>query len=217
MHDIAKFISGFKKFQQSFFCKDSTLFERLSKGQSPKTMVIACSDSRVDPAILTNAAPGDLFVIRNIGNLAPPYDPDDGRHGVSAALEFGVKSLRVEHIIILGHGHCGGIRALMQPEEQRAELGEFVDQWVNIAASAKARVLEELPRASPEKQQKACEEAAVLVSMENLLSFPWIKERVSAERLTLHGWYFDLERGELLSYVPQTGSFEPLAPLCGAG
>lgn len=216
MHDIAKFISGFKKFQQSFFCKDNTLFERLSKGQSPKTMVIACSDSRVDPAILTGAAPGDLFVIRNVGALAPPYGPDEGRHGVSAALEFGVKSLKVEHIIILGHGHCGGISALMQPEEQRAELGEFVEQWVSIAASAKLRVLEELPQASPEKQQKACEEAAVLVSMENLLTFPWIEERVNAGVLTLHGWYFDLDRGELLSYMPQTGAFEPLAPLCGA-
>ena len=212
MHEIAKFISGFKRFQESYFRADNALYDRLSKGQTPKTLVIGCCDSRVDPAILTGSAPGDLFVIRNVGNLVPPYEPDSRRHGVSAALEFGVTSLGVEHVIVLGHSNCGGIAALMHPHG--VEDGEFIAKWVGIAASAKNKILEELPNSSPEAQQKACEEAAVLVSLENLLSFPWIERRVAAGRLTLHGWYFDIEHVELLSYVPQTTSFEPLAPLC---
>jgi len=214
VHDIARFIAGFKRFQQSYFCDEQQLFEQLKTGQQPRVLVIACSDSRVDPAILTDCAPGDLFVVRNIANLVPPYEPDaTTHHGVSAALEYAVKHLEVEHVIVMGHGGCGGIHALLHPG--RAEQGsEFIGPWVDIAARAREQVYRAMPEADETTRQQACEEAAILVSLENLLSFPWLKAAVDDGRLALHGWYFDLKRGALLSYLPQTGSFEPLVPRC---
>lgn len=218
MHDIAKFITGFKKFQENYFCGADTLFHRLTKGQKPNTMLVACSDSRVDPAILTGCAPGELFIIRNVANLVPPYEPDPAYHGVSAALEYGVKHLEVDHIIVLGHGQCGGIRSMLErhvlPKEQIEEPDEFIDYWMKIAEPAKQRVREELKGKPPEVIQQACEQAAILVSLENLLTFPWIRRRTEAGKLTLHGWYFDLDKGDMLSYLPETGSFEPLVVHC---
>ncbi|MES9997255.1 carbonic anhydrase [Desulfovibrio aminophilus] len=215
MRDIAKFINGFKRFQDSYFCGDEEVFQRLRSGQNPRALVIGCCDSRVDPAILTDSAPGDLFVVRNVANLVPPREEDGGRHGVSAALEFAVRVLRVEHVIVMGHSACGGIRSLMRGEFGQAS--EFLPHWVDIMAPARERVLRELPGKSEELQERACEQAAVLVSLDNLLTFPWVRERVEAGDLLLHGWYFDLERGELLSYLPQSGQFEPLVPRCEAG
>lgn len=221
MHEINKFISGFRRFQESYFCEDDRLFSSLKKGQTPGTLVIACSDSRVDPAILMDCQPGDLFVVRNVANLVPPYEPDAGYHGVSAALEFAVRHLRVEHVIVMGHSQCGGVNALMRgvadPSSTSAssdESGEFIGKWVRIAAPARERVLQELPTSSHDKQCRACEQAAVLVSLENLLTFPWVLERVEAGDLLLHGWYFDLAKGELLHYLPQSSCFEPLVPRC---
>lgn len=212
MKDIAKFISGFKEFQRTYFCEDRQMFASLKQSQSPRVLVIACSDSRVDPAILTGCEPGDMFVVRNVANLVPPYENAPGRHGVSAAVEYAVKALRVEHIIVLGHSGCGGIEALMAPDHEK--LGEFIAPWVDIAEPALRQVTEELPGKDPRVRQCACEQAAVLVSLENLLSFPWIRERVMAGNIFLHGWYFDMQRGELLSYLPETGAFELLVPRC---
>ncbi len=127
-------------------------------------------------------------------------------HGVSTALEFGVCVLGVEHVIVLGHSRCGGVRALMQGLPEGA-LGEFISGWVNIAARAKERVLEELPHATADKQCSACEEASILVSLENLLTFPWIRAKVERGALILHGWYFDIDSGELVAYDPIQGRF----------
>lgn len=206
---INKFITGFKRFHENYFGSEE-LFGELKHGQNPDAMVIACSDSRVDPAILMDAKPGDLFVVRNVANLVPPYEIGKGLHGVSTALEFGVCVLGVKHVVVLGHRQCGGVHALMHGIPQEAS-GEFIGRWVNIAARAKERVLAELPDAAPEEQRHACEEASILVSLENLLTFPWIKERVEQGTLTLHGWYFDIKSGDLLAYEPLRGRFEPLA------
>jgi carbonic anhydrase len=214
MHDIAKFISGFRRFQEGYFCNESELFEKLRLGQSPRAVIIACSDSRVDPAILTGSEPGDLFAIRNVANLVPPYERDKGIHGVSAALEYAVTCLEVDHVIVLGHSQCGGIKALLDGATGALGDDSFIHRWVSIADAAKRKVLEELPNATPDQLQRALEQAAILVSLDNLLGFPWIWERVADERLALHGWYFDMQRGELLSYLPQTGSFEALAGRC---
>ena len=210
MADIKKFITGFKRFQENYFGRDHELFGQLKQGQHPSTLVIACSDSRVDPAILTDCEPGDLFVVRNVANLVPPYEAGGGLHGVSTALEFGVCVLEVQHIIVLGHSQCGGVHALLNGIPKGAK-GEFIVDWVNIAARARERVLTELPDASPQEQWSACEEASILVSLENLLTFPWIKERVGQGALMLHGWYFDIETGELMAYDPFSGKFEPLS------
>lgn len=212
MKDIARFLSGFKEFQRTYFCSDNAFFTSLKKTQHPKVLVIACSDSRVDPAILLGCEPGDMFVVRNVANLVPPYETSPGHHGVSAALEYAVKVLEVEHVIVLGHSCCGGIQALMVPDRQG--LGEFIAPWVSIAEPALREVSRELSDKDEPMRQRACEQASVLVSLENLLTFPWIWERVMTGRIYLHGWYFDLHRGELLSYLPETGTFEPLVARC---
>jgi carbonic anhydrase len=204
MDDIKKFISGFKRFRDSYFGPDQ-LFGELKRGQNPSTLIIACSDSRVDPAILLDCEPGDLFMVRNVANLVPPYEKGNGLHGVGTALEYAVCALKVRHIIVLGHRQCGGIRALVQGAE-----GEFLPGWVNIAARAKARVLAGMPGADAHDQLCACEEEAIKVSMENLLTFPWIRERVNGGELTLHGWYFNIENGELGIFDASSNRFEPV-------
>lgn len=215
MHDIPRFIKGFKKFQKEYFCGTDSVYKVLKDGQAPKTLVITCIDSRVDPAILMGGSPGDLLVVRNVANLVPPYEQDDGLHGVSAALEHGVTRLEVEHVIILGHSCCGGVKELMSHTgDGTAQPSEFLGKWVRIADQAKEQTMRELKDSSEEARQRACEQASILISLENLLTFPWIKERVEAGKLFLHGWYFDMERGELFSYLSDTGAFEPLAPRC---
>lgn len=209
MKDIERFISGFRTFKEHYFGAESSHFEPLKHGQNPKTMIISCSDSRVDPAILTNCAPGDLFTVRNVANLVPPCEEDGGRHGVSAALEFAVCHLGVEHIVVLGHSQCGGIKALMAGT-CGCKGGGFISNWMSIAEAARQRVLTDLPDKDASLQQRAAEQAAVLLSLENLMSFPFIAERVSGGSLSLHGWYFDLAEGTLLEYHPELGRFEAL-------
>lgn len=208
MEDIAKLIAGFRRFQENYFRGDTELFDQLKEGQQPKTLVIGCSDSRVDPSLLMDCAPGELFVVRNVANLVPPYEPDAGYHGVSAALEYAVCFLRVTHIIVLGHSQCGGIDGLLKDPVDGP--GEFIGRWVGIAAPARAEVQQRLAGKPLEVRQRACEQAALLLSLDNLLTFPWLRKRAEQGELFLHGWYFDLVRGELLSYDAESGSFRPL-------
>lgn len=207
MKDIANFIAGFRRFQEKYFSEDRELFNQLRQGQHPKAAIIACADSRVDPALLTGAEPGDVFVVRNVANLVPPCEPGGSFASVPAALEFAVLSLGVEHVIVLGHTQCGGIAALMNGTGNGSE---FIGKWVGIAQRARERVLVDLPAKSPALQARACEQAAILVSLENLMTYPWIAERVVAGAMHLHGWYFDIEQGELLSYNPARNGFEPI-------
>lgn len=209
MQEMQKFIHGFRSFQEDYFSEDRELFDRLKQGQRPRVVLIGCSDSRVDPSMMVRSEPGELFIVRNVANLVPPCEHDHSYHGVSAALEYAVCHLEVEHIIILGHSCCGGIRSLMEgiPAEKN---GEYISKWVSIAERAKQQVLATFAEAPPEQQAKACEHASILVSLENLLTFPWIRERVEADTLDLHGWYFDIESGNLYSYQPASGKFELL-------
>ena len=160
-------------------------------GQKPRALVIACSDSRTDPQMVFNAAPGELFVIRNVANLAPPYGPDDQPHGISAAIEFAVRSLRVSAIVILGHAMCGGINALL--DGAPTEVSDFVGQWVRIAEPARRRAM----RTPPEQRQDFCEHESVRLSLDNLMTFPWIETAVVAGALKLHGCFFDIRSGVL--------------------
>ncbi|NUN04186.1 MAG: carbonic anhydrase [Bdellovibrio sp.] len=196
--DVKKLIDGFHKFRNNYFVKDTELFEQLtSGGQAPKTLIIGCSDSRVDPALLTQAEPGDIFVVRNVANLVPPYETGGKFHGVSSAIDFAVNSLKVENIIVLGHEHCGGIYALLKgPPEQDG----FISSWMRIAAEAKIEVLSEMPTASYKEQMTACAKKSILISMENLMSFPFIQERLKARDLKIYGWFFELEAGRLLEF-----------------
>jgi phosphoribosylaminoimidazole-succinocarboxamide synthase len=206
---IEQLLEGFRRFHSDHYEENHALFERLTKhGQSPKTIVVGCCDSRVDPAIVTNSSSGDLFIIRNVANLVPPYEISGSHHGTSAALEFGVCQLEVENIIVLGHARCGGIRALMNQSPGSDSRDGFIDGWMKIARNARNRVLARMQGESPDMQAQACELEAIKVSLDNLLTFPWILERVAQKKLALHGWYFDIERGELLRYNPDSNRFD---------
>jgi carbonic anhydrase len=206
MADVTHLITGFTDFQKQFFGASSDLAERLRSGQNPQALLIGCCDSRVDPALLTACNPGDLFVLRNIANLVPPYVRNDDYHGVSSTIEYAVCHLKVSDIIVMGHSNCGGIGALLE-SARKEPVGEFIGNWVNIAAAARDKVLQEMPDASPEEQARACEKEAILVSLRNLLTFPWVKERVASGRLSLHGWYYNIASGQLKYYDPILGEF----------
>ena len=156
--------------------------------------------------------PGDIFVVRNVANLVPHADDALRRDAVLAVLEYGVHHLKVEHIIVLGHSGCGGIQALLNPESLHDE--SFVANWVSMAAPALERMREDVRDESPADRQRHCEEAAILVSIDNLLSYPWIQERVAAHELSLHAGYFDMSQGSLLAYFPDSETFEPLVARC---
>jgi carbonic anhydrase len=208
--EIQRLITGFHAFKKDYYGPARSVFYSLKEGQSPKSMIIGCSDSRVDPAILTGAAPGDIFVVRNVANLVPAYEEDGGKHGVSAALEFAVCYLKVEHIIVLGHSGCGGINALMTGASGLAGKG-FITNWMSIAGPARDRVLANLPGQDLKSQQRAAEKAAIEISLENLRTFPFIKTSMRHGRLSLHGWYFDIQTGDLFGYESETGSFQDLS------
>jgi carbonic anhydrase len=163
----------------------------------------------VDPALVLDCEPGDLFVIRNVANLVPPAEGRAGHHGTTAAIEYGVRILGVEHIIVLGHAHCGGIGTLVKTGGVSVP-GSFIDDWMCLVESARSSVLAELPNATMEEQVRACEQRSILVSLENLMTFSWVRESVEAGKLSLHGWYFDIEHGQLLSYNSEKNHFEAL-------
>ena len=207
---LCKLTRGFLGFRDHTFLPQRAHFEQLARDQQPRVMMIACSDSRVDPAILTNADPGDLFMVRNVANLVPPCQLDQAQHGISAALEYGVKALGVEHIIVFGHVDCGGIQALLTADPALDEQHSFIHRWLQIAAEARGRTLL-IARDRPlEDQLRILEQEAIKTSLANLLTFPWIEERVAGGRLRLHGWSFDIEQGEIHAYVPAQDAFEPL-------
>ena len=209
MADVSKFLSGIANFQQEHFGENPELAKTLMSGQKPQALLIGCCDSRVDPALLTDSAPGDLFILRNIANLVPPYTKSDDFHGVSSSIEYAVCHLEVSDIIVLGHSNCGGIGALMASTEG-GKTGEFIGNWVSIAASARDKVQTEMTAESEDKKARACEKEAILVSLKNLMTFPWVKERVAKGQLSLHGWYYNMGTGQLRYYNQLTGEFEIL-------
>lgn len=193
-------IEGYRRFRAGAWPERRAVFERLAaQGQRPRTMVIACSDSRVDPAMIFDAGPGELFVLRNMAALVPPYQPDGAYHGTSAALEFGVCSLGVSELIVMGHGLCGGVAALLADD---SPPGDFVLPWIRLAERARSRVLE----CDAPDQQLEGEYAVVRVSLENLQTFPWITDRVADGRLRLHGVHFDVRTG-VLATLSREGAF----------
>ena len=185
-------IAGYRRFRQQGWPSRRRLFETLAEnGQSPRALVIACGDSRVDPAMIFDAAPGEIFTIRNVANLIPPCQPDGAYHGTSAALEFAVTVLQVGDIIVVGHGLCGGVRALLDGVADN-QAG-FIGPWMRLAEPARARVL----ACAPADPQLEGEHQVVRLSLENLRSFPFVTERLASGRLRLHGAHFDVRTGRL--------------------
>ncbi|MFN3932048.1 MAG: carbonic anhydrase [Brevundimonas sp.] len=186
-------LSGYRRFREGHWAEARAEYEALAaKGQKPHTLVVACSDSRADPALIFDTAPGQLFVVRNVANLVPPYEPDGLLHGVSAALEFGVKGLGVSRIVVMGHAHCGGVNAMLNGAPDNCQ--DFVAPWVRQGAPMVRRVAETV---EPDQVERAAEEAVVRLSIENLRTFPWIAEREAAGDLTLTGLHFGIADGIL--------------------
>lgn len=193
--------AGYRRFRRTLWPREQERFTRLAReGQTPHTVVVACSDSRVPPEFIFDAHPGDLFVVRNVANLVPPYAPDTANHGTSAALEFAVRVLGVRRIAVMGHSGCGGIAALMQgaPEEAR----DFVEPWVRIAEPARLRARLVHPF-DAEAARHFCELESIRVSLANLMGFPWIAEAVSRRALSLEGYHFDVGSGTLRRVLPE--------------
>ncbi|HEY9080446.1 carbonic anhydrase [Magnetovibrio sp.] len=212
---LNKLIFGFTFFRERYFSERKDLYRRLVReGQKPKVVMIACADSRVDPAIVLQTDPGDVFAIRNVANLVPPYEEDENGeisyHGTSAALEFAVEQLGVEHVVVFGHAHCSGVKAMIHGQEGNKVAGRFVGAWTSIVDKAYEHAKAADPHIEGEDLDRACERHAVLVSLDNLMTFPFIRERVEAGTLQIHGWYLDIAEGELSSYDANEKRFTPL-------
>jgi carbonic anhydrase len=210
---IIRLMAGFRRFREKYFLPNDpehSFYSRLSaQGQAPKTLLIGCSDSRVDPAILTGAEPGELFVVRNVANLVPPCEPSAvGFHGTSSAIEFAVVNLRVENVIILGHRQCGGVQALMRGATESSN--SFIGQWMSIAEEARQRVLAQTEVVDEDAQWRLAEMESIKVSMKNLRSFPFVQEAIQNRQLNVIGIYFDLELGQLFEYDEAGNQFKQL-------
>lgn len=208
MTGFAQLLDGYQRFRQQEWAEERARWKELRAGQSPSVMVIACSDSRVDPAQIFDTSPGEVFVVRNVANLVPPFEVTGGRHGVSAALEFAVTQLEVQEIVVMGHGACGGVHAALSRRFDGAQPGNggFIAHWIDLLDEARDRVIAEHGH-GPEAIH-ALELETVRVSIANLRTFPCIPEREAAGRLTIHGAYFAIADG-MLHVMDDTGEFTP--------
>lgn len=206
MADFSALLDGYRRFRRDDWSRQRGRWAELTEGQSPKVMVIACSDSRVDPTQIFDASPGEMFVVRNIANLVPPFELDGGRHGVSAALEFAVTQLEVEEIVVMGHGACGGVKAALSRRFEGAPpgAGGFMAHWIDLLDDARDRVIAEFGH-GPEAI-RALEMETVRVSIANLRTFPCIPEREAAGTLTIRGAYFAIADG-MLWVMDDDGTF----------
>ncbi|HEU4985528.1 MAG TPA: carbonic anhydrase [Rhizobiaceae bacterium] len=207
-HLPERLLTGYRNFMQGRYAAESDRYRSLAReGQSPETMVIACCDSRSAPETIFDAGPGELFVVRNVANIVPPYQPDERFHGTSAALEFGVQSLKVKHIVVMGHGRCGGINAVLNPAAEPLSPGDFIGKWMGLVAPA-AETLSGSTMMTATERQTALERISIRFQIANLRTFPCIRILEEQGKLTLHGAWFDISTGELWVMNRQTGDFE---------
>ncbi|MBA8820861.1 carbonic anhydrase [Ochrobactrum sp. GPK 3] len=201
-------LSGYKTFMTEHFARETARYRELAeKGQSPETLVIACCDSRAAPETIFNSAPGEIFVLRNVANLIPPYEPDGEFHAASAALEFAVQSLKVKHIVVMGHGRCGGIKAALDTESAPLSPGDFIGKWMSLIAPA-AEAVGGNSLMTPTERQTALERISIRYSLNNLRTFPCVDILEKKGKLSLHGAWFDISTGELWVMDHQTGDFK---------
>jgi carbonic anhydrase len=204
--EFTALVEGYHRFRSESYLKQKIRYDELaSDGQAPPIMIISCCDSRVDPATVFDTVPGQVFALRNVANLVPPYELGGGLHGVSAAIEFGVLGLEVRHIVVLGHAQCGGIKASLSGSDLVKNGPSFVDKWMGLISDARDRIL----ATDTDDPHHDLELETVKVSLANLRSFPFIAERERAGLLKLHGAYFGIAEGRLSVLDEQTGAFEP--------
>ena len=199
---------GYQAFVETRLPLERSRYHALAEtGQRPEVMVICCCDSRVSPEVIFDAHPGEMFVVRNVANLVPPYSPSGLTHGVSAALEFAVQILKVKHIVVMGHTHCGGVRAFVEHRD-RPTVGDFIDNWMSLIKPAAQVVDNEVGHADADYLSRL-ERASVVRTLDNLMTFPEIRSRVNEQHLQLLGAYFDVGTGNLMIYDPSSGVFVP--------
>ncbi|PQA71730.1 carbonic anhydrase [Brucella oryzae] len=200
-------LAGYRTFMREHFTHETSRYRHLAdKGQSPETLVIACCDSRAAPETIFNTAPGEIFVLRNVANLIPPYEPDGEYHAASAALEFAVQSLKVKNIVVMGHGRCGGIKAALDTESAPLSPGDFIGKWMSLIAPA-AEAISGNQLMTQTERQTALERISIRYSINNLRTFPCVDILEKKGKLTLHGAWFDISTGELWVMDHQTGDF----------
>jgi carbonic anhydrase len=196
-NSFEKVLQGYHNFRKKYALGDESVMEYLAYyGQKPRIMMVACCDSRVDPALILQCDPGDLFVVRNVANIVPPYEIDKAHHGTSAALEFGVRVLEVENLILLGHSQCGGIQALL---ENSTTDNDFISNWVSLIKSS-----------NNPSDPDDCAKHALNVSYQNCMTFPWINAAVKEKKLTIRLWYFDIKMGQIFTYSESENTYQPL-------
>jgi carbonic anhydrase len=215
-----RLVKGYESFLGGHFAREQGRFRHLATaGQSPRIMLIGCCDSRVSPEVIFDAEPGELFILRNIANLVPPYAPNQDMHGTSAALEFGVIGLKVEHIVVMGHASCGGVRAFAKGEYSAGyeplSASDFIGNWISLINPSAARIE---PGGPIDDYVERLAHASVIQGLANLRSFPWIRARERERNLALHGAFFGIASGELLALNEESGCFEPVSgeALCAA-
>ena len=213
MPEFLSLLEGYRRFRGTAYAEQRGRYDTLAKeGQHPGLMVIGCSDSRVDPAQIFDVEPGQIFVLRNVANLVPPFEPGGGQHGVSAALEFAVTQLEVHYIVVMGHAQCGGVRAALEGSFDNAEPGEgyFIGKWMSLLQPERERLLKERPGLDAAAKARELEQDAVRVSLRNLRSFPYVREREEAGTLKLEGAYFGIAEGILYRLDRESDAFLPV-------
>ncbi len=207
------FVEGNELFQRSYFKQhEKELLNLVELGQNPKALFIGCSDSRVIPDLMLQTKPGDLFVVRNVGNFVAPFKPDEDFHATASAIEYAVNILKVSEIIICGHTHCGAIKSLFKPEEANKYI--HIKKWLELGERAKSlAILSQNDKNDTEALLRMTEKFSVISQIDNLLTYPCVKEAVDNSKIFIHGWYYDIENGNIDYYDPETYSFKPLSSL----
>ena len=199
-NSFIKMLQGYQLFRRKYASGDNSVMQYLSNyGQQPEVMVVSCCDSRVDPALILQCDPGDLFVVRNVANVIPPYEKDEAHHGTSAALEFGICFLKVKHLILLGHSQCGGIQVLLNNNNDEIK-NDFIKNWVSLIKTKRIET------------QDADDYAKLALnkSLQNCLTFPWINSKVLQKELAIHLWFFDVKKGQIFTYSGTSEEYQPL-------
>jgi len=206
---MEKLYKGIHTFQQAYFKREEDFFRRLSESQTPEVLFITCSDSRVDPNLVTQSRPGELFIVRNVGNIIPPYDAIKDKNSVAAAIEFAVLALKVKDIIVCGHSNCGAMQTLYRDEKELDAMPHLRD-WLKIVLPVRQIVADFYPNLSTESCQRVTEEENVLMQLNNIQTYPFVVKALNEGSLHLHGWYYDIGKGNICSYNPVKDVFEEI-------
>ncbi len=207
---MLKLIEGIHKFRQDELGRYQALFRRLSReGQNPHTLFITCSDSRVLAELITQSQPGDLFVVKNVGNIVPPSNVKGSTNSTAAAIEFAVETLGVSDLVVCGHSQCGAMAALLQPPPRKAGM-PHLQEWLNVASPVKKLIERNYSHLSDQEKLHAAAEENVLFALENLHTYPAVAKRLKAGTLRLHGWYFKIATAEMFAYDPSSQQFQPI-------